>query len=472
MKKNILIVVFALLGIATTTNAQSNIFSGERVQVVGTFNGFVTSPYGTDYRTTTFRKLSIPTGTTPTDGRGQWVTTINVQAAGGDVIPINMLGGGGGGFLFISGPTNNAFQNKWAFTTIGQAAIDGVNFTTYNSGDDMGLNMTTPGFYTFVLNDCGYSGTDAKYYIGLTSAAPVNVNRTLQTINGNNSATINIATTAAPSMQEKVYVRYTTSGNFAGTGSSSVVQATGSGTSFTATIPTFPAGTVVTYYVFTSTKMLAALNSASEIDKSLQELKFDDNAGSNYTYTLTAPIPVRLLSFAAAAKNNEVNVKWVVAEEDDVNTYEVLKSTNSSDFKSIGKIDSRNSLAPEEVYNFTDNNPSAGTSYYQLLTNKITGEKKYSDISTVSIKSIEKGITVLTNQFSSVITLKMKNISVGDYNLNIINSLGQIVFSKKINRTDVYADENLALKNKLQRGVYTISLSNKEAKFVQSFFVN
>ena len=328
MKKFILNVVFALF-VITTTNAQSNISFGERVQVVGTFNGFATNPYGTDYRTTTFRKLSIPTGTTPTDGRGQWATTINVQASGGNVMPINMTGAGGGGFLFISGPTGNPFQNKWAFTTIGQAAIDGVNFTTYNSGDDMGLNMTTPGFYTFVLNDCGYTGTDAKYYIGYTSEPPVMPTRTLQTVNPNNSATINISTNVNPSVQDKVYVRYTTSGNFAGTGSSSVVQATGSGTSFTATIPTFPAGTVVTYYVFTSTKMLAALNSASEIDKSLQELKFDDNAGLNYTYTLGV-IPVRLLSFAAAAKNNVVNVKWVVAEEEDVDTYEVLKSTNSS----------------------------------------------------------------------------------------------------------------------------------------------
>ena len=273
--------------------------------------------------------------------------------------------------------------------------------------------------------------------------------------------------------QDKVYLRYTTSGNFAGTGSSSVVQATGTviGTNFTATIPTFPAGTVVTYYVFTSTKMLAALNSASEIDKSLQELKFDDNAGLNYTYTLGV-IPVRLLSFAAAAKNNVVNVKWVVAEEDDVDTYEVLKSTNSSDFKTIGSIVSRNSLAPEEVYNFIDNNPTAGKSYYQLLTKKITGEKKYSDIATVNIKNIEKGITIISNQNSSVITIKMKNIAAGNYNLSIINNLGQIVYSKKINRTDIYADENLVLKNKLQTGVYTISLSNNETKFVQSFFVN
>jgi hypothetical protein len=83
-------------------NFAQNIFSGEPVQVVGTFNGFSTTPYNSDYRTTSYRRLSVTTGN-PTDGRGQWATTINVQNSGGNVTPINMPGGGPGGFLFITG---------------------------------------------------------------------------------------------------------------------------------------------------------------------------------------------------------------------------------------------------------------------------------------------------------------------------------------------------------------------------------
>lgn len=66
-----------------------NIFSGEPVQVVGQFNGYTTTPYNADYRTTSYRGVTTNAGI-PTDGRGQWVTTINVQNSGGDVTPINM----------------------------------------------------------------------------------------------------------------------------------------------------------------------------------------------------------------------------------------------------------------------------------------------------------------------------------------------------------------------------------------------
>ena len=106
---------------AMNTLAQ-NVFNGEPVQIVGPFNNYSTSPYASDYRTMSYRRISTTNGF-PTDGRGQWTSTINVNALGGDINPINMSGGSNNGFLFISGPANNRFQNKWAFTNIGSGVV-------------------------------------------------------------------------------------------------------------------------------------------------------------------------------------------------------------------------------------------------------------------------------------------------------------------------------------------------------------
>jgi hypothetical protein len=472
MKKIVTIILFCCI-LFNKSDAQSNIYGPEKVNIVGTFNGFNTSNFGSDYRTMNYRKLSVATGT-PTDGRGQWASTINAQPSGGDIMPINMSGGGGGvggtGFLLISGPAGNPYANKWAFASVAQGVVDGINFTSFNTGDDMGMNMSAAGYYTFVFNDCGYTDVNAKYYLGYTAAAPVNVNRTLEVINPNNSATISIATSVAPSAQEKVYLRYTTGADFAGTGSSTVVLASGAGSSYSAAIPSFPAGTIVRYYVFTSTKSLAYFTTASEADKSLAELRFDDNANANYQYTLGV-VPVRLLSFDATVKNGNVFTKWVVAEEDDVDTYQVLKSTNGQDFKVIGSVASKNSMAPETVYSFTDYNTTAGKSYYQLQINKTTGEKKFSDVATVSFKNVEKGIIVIGNAGSTQLTLKIKNIPVGVYALNIYNNLGQLVYAQKVNRANIYADEIVAPKTLLEKGVYSLSFSNQTEKITQNFFV-
>ncbi|UPT71337.1 MAG: T9SS type A sorting domain-containing protein [Flavobacterium sp. JAD_PAG50586_2] len=273
---------FLLLSFSTESIAQ-NIFGGEPVQVVGQMNGYNTS--GT--ANSTYRRVSTNTGAPSSDGRGQWTKTYNAQASGGDVSNTNMSGGGGSGFLFISGPSGNRFQNKWVFSGVAQAGLNAVNgITAYNSGNDMGLNMSTAGRYTFVFTDIGYTGTNAKFYVGYTANDPVTVTRTGQDTHVS-AATVSITTSATPSAGENVYVRYRVGINDF-TANTSVVQATGSGTSWTATLPTQTCGTTVYYYVYTSTRTLSQINADSETDRSLAVLRYDDSSGANYSFTFTS----------------------------------------------------------------------------------------------------------------------------------------------------------------------------------------
>jgi hypothetical protein len=97
---SILKVFFSLLILAkiglNSSNAQY-IFGLEPIQVVGQMNGYSTAAGSNS----SYRKVSVTSGN-PTDGRGQWFKTYNVQSSGGDFTPRNMTGGGGSGFLFIS----------------------------------------------------------------------------------------------------------------------------------------------------------------------------------------------------------------------------------------------------------------------------------------------------------------------------------------------------------------------------------
>jgi flagellar hook assembly protein FlgD len=266
-----------------------NVFSGEPVQWVGQPNGYNTNPYNSDYRTTVYRKIST-TVSNPADGRGQWATTVNVQNTGGDVTPFNMPGGGGAGWLMISGPSSGRFNNKWNFNGIGQAAVNSINnIIRQGGGNDMGLNMSTTGRYTFVMRDAGYANSEV--YIAYTSNAPVSVSRTGQSFNPSGfTSDISISTSASPSSGENVYVRYRSGTNDFTTGTS-IVQATGSGTNWTAAIPQQTCGATVYYYVFTSTRTLGQLNGNSEQERSLSAIRYDDNTGNNYNYTVS-PVPI------------------------------------------------------------------------------------------------------------------------------------------------------------------------------------
>jgi hypothetical protein len=283
MKKSILCGVF--LGLfATGTNAQ-NIFSGEPVQVVGSMNNYNT---GSAFNTT-YRRVSVNAGN-PTDGRGQWVKTYNAQPSGGDVTNTNMAGGGGNGFLFISGPSASRFQNKWVFAGIGQARLDSINgISAYNSGQDMGLNMSTAGRYTFVFNDCGYTATNAQFYVGYTPNQPVQVSNASMQVLANNTLQLQLRTNTTPSPNERVFVRYTLNSNFGATSSSTVLACSSlnnpTDTLWQATLPAMNAGSTVTYYFFTSTLTQTQLNALNETGKSLCALQVLDNNGLNYQHS-------------------------------------------------------------------------------------------------------------------------------------------------------------------------------------------
>lgn len=280
MRRKLLWTLSSFLFLITVSSLTAqNIFPGEPVQWVGQPNSYSTEPYNSDYRTLSYRKIST-TDVNPTDGRGQWTTTINVQDEGGDIAPANMSGGAGEGWLLISGPVPNRFLNKWNFNGVGQAAVDGINAVTMQvGGEDMGLDMSTPGYYTFTMRDGGYVNTET--YIGYTENAPVMISHTGTSFTSGQT-TVSFTTSAAPSAGEIFYVRYSIGVNDF-TSSTALVQATGENLAWSATLPAQSCGTTIYYYIFSSTMTLAELNGASESDRSLAALRYDDNGGANYS---------------------------------------------------------------------------------------------------------------------------------------------------------------------------------------------
>ena len=294
------------------TNPSTNIYGGDGVNWVGynenpTSYALPTNCVSGDYRDLQYREVAT-SSSAPTDGRGQWVTTINAQASGGNVYtgsPYsgNMTGGGGDGFIFLSGGGcgNSATftGNRWNFTGVGQAALNSVNGMNYTSGSsptgtDMGINMSTPGYYTFVMKDAGYTTTG--FYVGYTSAPPVTIQQSSISYCSITGLTITATLSASPSTGEIPYIRYKTNSSsstaqdFSGTNSGTTILAgTVSGTTVTFNITTgLTAGNYFDYYLFTSTESSTTLNSASEGDKSYSLLNYDDNSHALYSYTIPA----------------------------------------------------------------------------------------------------------------------------------------------------------------------------------------
>lgn len=265
LKGTLACLLFALFGFLPKSSL-GQIFAGEGLNMVGEVETpnwvnppAANSPLGSEFQVSNGGMKRLTTGVT------RWQATWQASATATQQ------------FLFTSGPSGNPYANKWANVT--PVVFNSYQTYVFGGGTNNTINVTNGRYYTLNWRDAGYTNTQAVFME--TNNAPVTISGTSQSpLVGNvtpaDNVVITVTTSAALSPQEKVYIRYTTN-SYA---SSSLVEATMSGNSGTATIPAQPDGTTIQYYPFTSTATIAQISTNYEM--------FTIRSGNGVSYTSTA----------------------------------------------------------------------------------------------------------------------------------------------------------------------------------------
>ena len=158
-----------------------------------------------------------------------------------------------------------------------------VNAICDNTGS-MSYNVASTAYnYVFKTSAAGTTVGGNKFVffeIQGTVRTITAVNRDITTVSSNQSPLITATLDGSLSTGQSVYLRYS-SDNFT---TSAIIQMSGSGTSYTASIPSFSPGTTIKYYVFSSGNNLTISHS----DADLFTINGNTNSGSNYSYTICA----------------------------------------------------------------------------------------------------------------------------------------------------------------------------------------
>ncbi|MCB9202663.1 MAG: T9SS type A sorting domain-containing protein [Flavobacteriales bacterium] len=171
-----------------------------------------------------------------------------------------------------------------------------------SNGENFNNGQTTP-----IGSNCGNSNNAWKVYVAnatdyvvfktdgsnaggngvafVVQGNPISVSSVSQapaTPSSSQSVTVTATLSGTKLNGQDIYLRYHTGGGFS---SASFIKMTGSGTTFTATIPAQTGGTTVSYYVLTS-----GTNTPSNTEADFRTINLNNNSGSNYSYTVsTAP---------------------------------------------------------------------------------------------------------------------------------------------------------------------------------------
>jgi hypothetical protein len=223
--------------------------------LAGDWNAFVKNDAATPWRLT---RITAPGVEGTPDGFNYFATTIRVAASGGNTTP------GLHSFTFVGG---NSYSKQWTGAVIN---VNGTTSVPFFSGKAFGspnsISLEDGYYYSFrILDWASQVGSSMKVAVMKTSAPPVAVRLSGQTPTAptsNDSVVVSISTTQPKSVEERVYLRWSTD-MFV---SSHMVAASGSGQNYAATIPAQQAGTGVQYSAVISTVDLTPLLASGAID--------------------------------------------------------------------------------------------------------------------------------------------------------------------------------------------------------------
>jgi hypothetical protein len=102
------------------------------------------------------------------------------------------------------------------------------------------------------------------------------------------------------------------------------------------------------------------------------------------------PVPVQLVSFNATKANNAVTLNWKVGVESNIQQYVIERMKEGDAFAPIATISAVN--IDNSIYNYVDNNPHNGNSFYRLKIIENNNPVKYSNTLLVKGTSLSKPI--------------------------------------------------------------------------------
>ncbi|GAB4127302.1 MAG: hypothetical protein OHK0045_12020 [Raineya sp.] len=171
------------------------------------------------------------------------------------------------------------------------------------------------------------------------------------------------------------------------------------------------------------------------------------------------PLPVRLLSFQADARNGFVWLNWQIAQKVNNEVYTIQRSANSRTFEDIGVVRSEN----QDKYEWIDREPLKGVSYYRLKRQDNLGNVEYSQTEAVNLLAlVEEGMTIIPNpSYGETVLIVWQAAPQESATLSITDALGRIVYETPL-RTDASGRANTQVRAILAKGLYVAQIRTKD----------
>jgi len=180
-------------------------------------------------------------------------------------------------------------------------------------------------------------------------------------------------------------------------------------------------------------------------------------------------LPVELVSFDAAKKNETVLVSWITASEINNDYFTVERSDDGISFEKIGYVIGNGNSSQVINYQFIDQQPLKGTSYYRLRQTDYNGVNEVFDM--VAIKFLSEGEIgdIYPNPSANSLFFDIGRSSDEVYTIVYTNVLGSIVYTEQLLLSEEKLTYQLKGFEELNSDIYFVKIidSNQQVRKIQ-----
>lgn len=168
---------------------------------------------------------------------------------------------------------------------------------------------------------------------------------------------------------------------------------------------------------------------------------------------------------AATVLNSDIGVEWSVANEFDIKSYDVERSTDGTNFTKLGAVVSSGNSTNMVTYSWLDVSPALGYYYYRVRSISNSNVVGHSNVVKVKINKSTPAIYVFPNPVTqNEIHLQMNSMPQGVYNVRLINNLGQVILANRISHASGTSTETMRPDTRLLSGIYQLQVTAPDKK--------
>ena len=160
-------------------------------------------------------------------------------------------------------------------------------------------------------------------------------------------------------------------------------------------------------------------------------------------------LPIDLVSFDASCNNSEVEVEFVVGSQVNNDYFTIKRSNNNTDWTVIGEIAGVGNTSSQMTYQWIDNDPLMGTSYYKLSQTDYDGTSKtFHSLAVKCEEYVIGGYNTYPNPVKDILMIDLElEVYQGDnIQLKLTDIKGQLVKSQAIQLSRGYNHLEMQLK--------------------------